>query len=311
MASPSTNPLNKLPIQDLPISSCAPIYYLPPDPLFPTVTSLLQVSAYTPPDHIKAGGPPVLKEGDAVPPSMLRRSRIVREGAVFTYTTPLPLEFPYDLNVGKDEGGEGKEETVVSIEHQLALLEPDISSPVVPSNSPAASTLFSSAARDATLPTPQLLAFSTRCAAEMLPNLDYGDAGTVVLSGETDVKKDVQTREILVDVLGGKTVLARLPSEQGAQGDDKAVKNGFAPWSLCYGGHQFGSWAGQLGDGRAISIRKFAALQFLRRATCMLTCVMQCRLPRPLRCWLGRGALRSRFNSKEPEEHPTVVLLTD
>ncbi|KAI8900745.1 hypothetical protein BC833DRAFT_580362 [Globomyces pollinis-pini] len=26
------------------------------------------------------------------------------------------------------------------------------------------------------------------------------------------------------------------------------------PWSLAYGGHQFGSWAGQLGDGRAISL---------------------------------------------------------
>ncbi|KAJ3176046.1 hypothetical protein HDU87_005563 [Geranomyces variabilis] len=26
------------------------------------------------------------------------------------------------------------------------------------------------------------------------------------------------------------------------------------PWSLCYGGHQFGSWAAQLGDGRAITI---------------------------------------------------------
>ena len=25
-------------------------------------------------------------------------------------------------------------------------------------------------------------------------------------------------------------------------------------WAYCYGGHQFGSWAGQLGDGRAISI---------------------------------------------------------
>lgn len=25
-------------------------------------------------------------------------------------------------------------------------------------------------------------------------------------------------------------------------------------WALCYGGHQFGYWAGQLGDGRAISI---------------------------------------------------------
>lgn len=26
------------------------------------------------------------------------------------------------------------------------------------------------------------------------------------------------------------------------------------PWSMCYGGHQFGSWAGQLGDGRAINL---------------------------------------------------------
>jgi len=23
---------------------------------------------------------------------------------------------------------------------------------------------------------------------------------------------------------------------------------------MCYGGHQFGSWAGQLGDGRAINL---------------------------------------------------------
>ncbi|KAJ3039758.1 hypothetical protein HDV00_011885 [Rhizophlyctis rosea] len=26
------------------------------------------------------------------------------------------------------------------------------------------------------------------------------------------------------------------------------------PWAMCYGGHQFGSWAGQLGDGRAITL---------------------------------------------------------
>ena len=29
---------------------------------------------------------------------------------------------------------------------------------------------------------------------------------------------------------------------------------GMTPFSACYGGHQFGSWAGQLGDGRAISL---------------------------------------------------------
>ncbi|SPO39370.1 uncharacterized protein PSFLO_04851 [Pseudozyma flocculosa] len=38
--------------------------------------------------------------------------------------------------------------------------------------------------------------------------------------------------------------------ERRRQGDDV----GYAPWSLCYAGHQFGSWAGQLGDGRAITL---------------------------------------------------------
>jgi uncharacterized protein YdiU (UPF0061 family) len=30
--------------------------------------------------------------------------------------------------------------------------------------------------------------------------------------------------------------------------------NGMQPYALCYGGHQFGNWAGQLGDGRAINL---------------------------------------------------------
>ncbi|KAG0167468.1 hypothetical protein DFQ30_006042 [Apophysomyces sp. BC1015] len=32
------------------------------------------------------------------------------------------------------------------------------------------------------------------------------------------------------------------------------VLNGTRPWALCYGGHQFGTYADQLGDGRAISL---------------------------------------------------------
>ncbi len=32
------------------------------------------------------------------------------------------------------------------------------------------------------------------------------------------------------------------------------VLPGMAPYAACYGGHQFGSWAGQLGDGRAITL---------------------------------------------------------
>ncbi|MCK5871557.1 MAG: YdiU family protein, partial [Methylococcales bacterium] len=32
------------------------------------------------------------------------------------------------------------------------------------------------------------------------------------------------------------------------------VLEGMKPYSCCYGGHQFGNWAGQLGDGRAINL---------------------------------------------------------
>lgn len=33
-----------------------------------------------------------------------------------------------------------------------------------------------------------------------------------------------------------------------------SVLQGTQPYAMCYGGHQFGSWAGQLGDGRAINL---------------------------------------------------------
>src|SRR5690554_985396 len=33
-----------------------------------------------------------------------------------------------------------------------------------------------------------------------------------------------------------------------------ALLEGMQPYAACYGGHQFGNWAGQLGDGRAISL---------------------------------------------------------
>ena len=33
-----------------------------------------------------------------------------------------------------------------------------------------------------------------------------------------------------------------------------ALLDGMEPYAMCYGGHQFGNWAGQLGDGRAINL---------------------------------------------------------
>jgi uncharacterized protein YdiU (UPF0061 family) len=37
------------------------------------------------------------------------------------------------------------------------------------------------------------------------------------------------------------------------------VVPGMAPYAACYGGHQFGTWAGQLGDGRAITLGEVEA----------------------------------------------------
>ncbi|MEB3220761.1 MAG: YdiU family protein [Candidatus Sericytochromatia bacterium] len=38
-----------------------------------------------------------------------------------------------------------------------------------------------------------------------------------------------------------------------------ALAPGMEPWATCYGGHQFGAWAGQLGDGRALSLGEVLA----------------------------------------------------
>ncbi|KAF2397128.1 UPF0061-domain-containing protein [Trichodelitschia bisporula] len=35
---------------------------------------------------------------------------------------------------------------------------------------------------------------------------------------------------------------------------DEKTGEGIYPWAQCYGGYQFGQWAGQLGDGRALSL---------------------------------------------------------
>ena len=36
--------------------------------------------------------------------------------------------------------------------------------------------------------------------------------------------------------------------------------SGSKPYAMCYGGHQFGNWAGQLGDGRAINLGEIASI---------------------------------------------------
>ncbi|KAL5116701.1 hypothetical protein ACEQ8H_005450 [Pleosporales sp. CAS-2024a] len=47
------------------------------------------------------------------------------------------------------------------------------------------------------------------------------------------------------DVVSGRKILTW---------DESKPDEGIYPWAQCYGGYQFGQWAGQLGDGRAISL---------------------------------------------------------
>lgn len=51
----------------------------------------------------------------------------------------------------------------------------------------------------------------------------------------------------LEELLSDKTALAQILSGNN-------VLSGMDPYAMAYGGHQFGNWAGQLGDGRAINL---------------------------------------------------------
>jgi serine/tyrosine/threonine adenylyltransferase len=52
-----------------------------------------------------------------------------------------------------------------------------------------------------------------------------------------DLPPKVTTTDTFAEVFGGSRLLP-----------------GMDPFAMCYGGHQFGNWAGQLGDGRAINL---------------------------------------------------------
>jgi hypothetical protein len=93
---------------------------------------------------------------------------------------------------------------------------------------------------------------------DCLPQLDVGNAfqtlGTPALvptaedpAPSNSEANGIAARQDLIDVLSGHAVLM-----------SDSPDAGFAPWSLRYSGHQFGAWAGQLGDGRAISVRESA-----------------------------------------------------
>jgi serine/tyrosine/threonine adenylyltransferase len=59
--------------------------------------------------------------------------------------------------------------------------------------------------------------------------------------------------DVFVNGAPGLTADGLLQSVAG-----NSLLEGMTPYACCYGGHQFGNWAGQLGDGRAINLGEIA-----------------------------------------------------
>ncbi|KAF9466573.1 hypothetical protein BDZ94DRAFT_1280842 [Collybia nuda] len=182
-------------------------------------------------------------------PSLLRRARLLSPQCHFSFVTPMPIAFPYNIEppvppeVVEDKGAYiekwlSKREAV----HQCRNL----------SDSPLG--VYVSECRDQPR---ELIGISETGLRDCVPHLQVGDAfgtlGTPSLASTSDLEGNpvvsdsedlVSARQEFIDILSGHHVLMSAP--------DSEIP--FAPWSLRYSGHQFGSWAGQLGDGRAISI---------------------------------------------------------
>ena len=93
----------------------------------------------------------------------------------------------------------------------------------------------------------QLLGISPSALVDSLPHLDVGDAVELcngIEASSSDPRR--QAREALTNILSGRHILV--------SNDPKDGQTTYGPWSTRYCGHQFGVWAGQLGDGRAISL---------------------------------------------------------
>ncbi|KAL0954467.1 hypothetical protein HGRIS_003440 [Hohenbuehelia grisea] len=185
-------------------------------------------------------------------PSIQRRARLLSSEAHFSHVSPLPLPFPFEIEFPKTS--EVVEDKEGYIEQWLSKREALVERTRSGAQPTQTLKLFTSEIRDDAR---ELLGISETALRDCLPHLEVGDAfatlGVPTLANSfddeggpspSDSEDVVAARQELIDVLSGHAVL-------NTDGDAEVP---FAPWSLRYSGHQFGSWAGQLGDGRAISI---------------------------------------------------------
>lgn len=116
---------------------------------------------------------------------------------------------------------------------------------------------------------------SATFAVSSLDDLPFVERFTALVPGDTDTENGVRQvvgagwSSVKPTPVTAPRTLAVSPevaqllglSPQVIAGDDFAqvfsgrrLPRGSRPFAMCYGGHQFGSWAGQLGDGRALAL---------------------------------------------------------
>ncbi|EGN98915.1 hypothetical protein SERLA73DRAFT_181640 [Serpula lacrymans var. lacrymans S7.3] len=230
-------------------TSKVPISGLPLPPSSQIITNNLTPDPNTP----SAAG--FIKEVLLDKPSIQRRARLLPSQAHFAYVSPLPLPFPYEITA--PDPPEVVEDKAAYIEKWLSDREAVISQSI-PADTQTTPVLqkYHAKSRDDKR---ELIGLSETCLRDCIPHLDVGDAfatlGSPALAPEDEegvdsvpVEGPGAIRQELIDVLSGHSVL--MSADSNANNESP----GFAPWSVRYSGHQFGSWAGQLGDGRAISV---------------------------------------------------------
>ncbi|KAK0481467.1 hypothetical protein IW261DRAFT_1550610 [Armillaria novae-zelandiae] len=192
----------------------------------------------------KSSTPAAFRKVLAKSPSIQRRARLVDNRTHFSYVSPFSLSFPYDIEPDESDIVTDK---ATFIEQWLSRRE------AIQEFRSQNNTVLKKYIPQERDQTRILIGLSETGIRDCVPQLDVGDAFTLLgkpaltASNNTEDKNlqststesDISARNDLVDILGGHAVL---------------MSDDFAPWSLRYSGHQFGTWAGQLGDGRAVTI---------------------------------------------------------
>ncbi|EJF64664.1 hypothetical protein DICSQDRAFT_52883 [Dichomitus squalens LYAD-421 SS1] len=246
-AQASASAVKRVPISGLPLPPPphSLIHALTPDPYTPTPAEWHNIRAEK--------------------PSLQRRARLLTPSAHFSYVAPCPLPFPFRVEYpeeaeepqeGEDAEAQGKAQ-VAAVERWLVEREALREVPGAAKEGQGRLRKYVAEKRDEER---VLIGLAETGLRDCVPHLDVGDAfellkapsltvpagqGAGGSAGERASAEAVAARQELVDVLSGNAILVNGEGEVGEQ---------WAPWSLRYSGHQFGNWAGQLGDGRAISL---------------------------------------------------------